>query len=110
MTAEALREEFDALTGARRDLERRITAVAVGIVEDWLARGGLEEVLVDDGNERPCYAVVDGEVCDDDLVNDAVSWLPCHAITNSTPGQGWNPVVRRATLRQLHRPAPAEPK
>lgn len=94
----AAREIFDQLTANRRDLEGRITSLAIRIVHDWMAENRLSQTAVDDGDERPSYAVLDGEICQDDTVNDAISWLPPTLIANSTPASGWNPVVRIADL------------
>ncbi len=96
--AAAAAEIFDRLTAKRRDLEGLITSAAIQIVHDWMADNGLAEIGVDDGHERPSYAVIDGEMCDDDTINDAISWLPPTLIANSTPAGGWNPLVRIADL------------
>lgn len=99
MTAPAeARETFDQLTEKRRELEVRITSAAIQIVREWMADNGFSELAVDDENIPPSYARVDDDICEDDTLNEAISWLPRRLIVNSTPNEGWNPVVRSEDL------------
>jgi hypothetical protein len=95
----AARETFDDFTAKRRELEALITSAAIQIVRDWMADNDVDELEVDDENVTPSYARIDDDICEDDTLNEAISWLPRKLIVNSTPNEGWNPVVRSEDLQ-----------
>lgn len=73
-------------------------------VRAFMYAEGIEALRVDDENEIPSYAV-DYPTWEDEYeeLHHAVAWLPqgLGLITNSTPGGGWNPEVRREDLDRV---------
>ncbi|AXH70522.1 hypothetical protein HOT75_gp136 [Gordonia phage Daredevil] len=59
-------------------------------VIDFMVSHSADELYVQDDSNRPGHAYFDDEfVLEDDMPS-----LPRGIITNSTPGGGWNPVLR----------------
>ena len=76
-------------------------------VRAFMYAEGIEVLRVDDENRVPSYAVdyLDWDSDQYEELHYAVAWLPqgMGLITNSTPGGGWNPVVRREDLDRVLR-------
>ena len=109
-TRDANVRDFNDLTRQRFDLDNQIGKLAVAIVLDKLNEYGLDEIDLDSENETPSYAVlpdsadVPGDTGWDDqdeLLDEAVGWLPWQAIHNIR-GRGGEPrKARREDLEKL---------
>lgn len=102
-------------TQAMADLQKqyeaaaeRMTYHAIRGALQWLTEHNLTEIEVqDDAGNHPSYACPPDNLGFDTFdvemepMDEFVSWLPAHAFANSTPNEGWNPVLRVSDLRNL---------
>jgi hypothetical protein len=111
-TRDANVRDFHDLTRQRFDLDNQIGKLAAAIVLDKLNQYGLDEIDLDDENETPSYAMLpDGAEVptdtgwddQDELLDEAVGWLPRMAIYNVRGRGGEPPKARREDLEKLLR-------
>lgn len=97
---------FNELVRERLALDNRIGKYAAAIVLAKLDQYKVDEFDLDDENEQPNYAIIDDNEDGDELLDEAVGWLPRMAIYNVRGKGGEPPKARREDLGKLLRGEP----